>query len=389
MTDILYGIDPATQNSLKISVQDGIILSIEIDDNAKASFQDNKRGAVPYISAGLIDLQVNGYAGLDLNSGELTTETVIALCHKLCKLGVTSWLPTLITASKNSIIAALEIIAEARQTDWLAGQMIAGVHVEGPSISPLDGPRGAHPLQHVRAPSLDEFNEWQKASNNLVTLVTIAPEQLGAIDYIKALSAQNIIISIGHSAASPDDIHKAIEAGASMSTHLGNGVASSLPRHPNLIWAQLASDKLSAGFIADGWHLSPDTFKAMLRSRGFERSFLVSDSVALAGMPAGRYEQAIGGTVEVSESGRIGVADTPYLAGAGLPLAANVPIAMQMTGLSLADALQLASVHPGRFINGRGKMQVGERADLISFHYQPHMKELNIEAVWVAGKRIV
>ena len=389
MTDILYGIDPATQCGLKISIQDGRIVLIEKDDDAKLSLSAIKATPLPYISAGLIDLQVNGYAGLDLNSGELTPETVSALCRKLCRLGVTSWLPTLITASKSSIISALQAIAEARRTDWLAEQMITGVHVEGPSISPLEGPRGAHPLQHVRAPSLVEFDEWQKASGNLVTLVTIAPEQTGAIDYIRALSAQNITVSIGHSAASPDDIHQAVDAGASMSTHLGNGVAATMPRHPNLIWAQLANDKLSAGFIADGWHLSPDTFKAMLRARGFERSFLVSDSVALAGMPAGRYEQAIGGTVEVSENGRIGVADTPYLAGAGLPLASNVPIAMQMANLSLAEALQLATSNPGHFINGRGKLQIGERADLISFIYEPQMKQLDIQAVWVAGKRVV
>jgi N-acetylglucosamine-6-phosphate deacetylase len=160
-----------------------------------------------------------------------------------------------------------------------------------------------------------------------------------------------------------------------------------LPRHPNVIWAQLADDRLTASFIADGWHLSADTFKAMLRAKGMERAFLVSDTVALAGMPAGLYEQSIGGTVEVSPEGRIGVAGTPYLAGASLPLSANVAIAAEMASLPLADALLLATRNPGRFVGGRGGLDVGARADLIRFDWSQGDRALQVREVWVHGER--
>jgi N-acetylglucosamine-6-phosphate deacetylase len=161
-----------------------------------------------------------------------------------------------------------------------------------------------------------------------------------------------------------------------------------MPRHPNLIWAQLAEDRLAASFIADGHHLPADTFKAMLRAKGLERALLVSDSVALAGMPPGLYSQAIGGEVEVCAGGRIGVAGTPYLAGAGLPLIANIPIAMRMAGLALADALRLATINPGRFIGGLGRLVPGAAADILRFSVRAPGEPLRVEAVWKAGEEV-
>src|SRR5699024_3206830 len=145
---------------------------------------------------------------------------------------------------------------------------VPGVHIEGPSISPADGPRGAHPVEHVRPPDLAEFERWQAAGDGLVKLVTLAPEHAGAPGYIRTLAARGVIVALGHSAATPDEVHAAVDAGARLSTHLGNGVAAVLPRHPNLIWTQLADDRLYASFIADGHHLSADTFRAMLRAKG-------------------------------------------------------------------------------------------------------------------------
>jgi len=160
-----------------------------------------------------------------------------------------------------------------------------------------------------------------------------------------------------------------------------------LPRHPNFIWAQLADDRLTASLIADGWHLPPDTFKSLLRAKGMERAILVSDTVALAGMPAGLYQQPVGGSVEVSPEGRIGVAGTPYLAGASLPLSANVAIAAEMAGMPIADALLLATHNPGRFVGGRGRLEVGARADLIRFEWSPGDREIKVRETWVHGER--
>ncbi|TNM63788.1 N-acetylglucosamine-6-phosphate deacetylase [Aliirhizobium smilacinae] len=372
------GIDTRTGRGMAVEIVDGIITVIRPVETTTTA----------YLSAGLVDLQINGFRGLDLNTGDLTTDTLLSLCEELLSVGVTTWLPTIITASEISILQALDAIARGRAGHRLIAEMVPGVHVEGPSISAKDGPRGAHPLAHVRAPSIGEFERWQKAFGDLVRMVTLAPEHVGSLDYIRALAERGVLVALGHTAATPEEIHAAAEAGAQLSTHLGNGAAAMLPRHPNFIWAQLADDRLTASFIADGWHLPADAFKAMLRAKGMERAVLVSDMVALAGMPPGLYEEAIGGSVEVSEEGRISVAGTPYLAGASLPLSANVAIAAEMAGISLADALRLATQNPGRFVGGRGGLEVGARADLIRFDWSEGQREIAVRETWVHGEKV-
>lgn len=374
---VVDGIDPRTGKGISIEIADGTIAAIRPAENT----------ADCYLSAGLIDLQVNGFRGLDLNAGAVTPNIMLSLCEELLSVGVTTWLPTLITASESSLLQALEAIAKSRAGHRLIAEMVPGLHVEGPSISDKDGPRGAHPLAHVRPPSIAEFERWQQACGNLVTMVTLAPEHEGSMEYIRALAAKDILVALGHTAATPDEIHAAADAGASVSTHLGNGAAAMLPRHPNFIWAQLADDRLTASFIADGWHLPADTFKAMLRAKGAERAILVSDMVSLAGMPAGLYEQPVGGNVEVSPEGRISVAGTPYLAGASLPLSANVAIAADMADIPLSDALRLATENPGRFVGGRGRLEVGARADLIRFEWSKGDRAIRVREAWVHGEK--
>lgn len=374
----ICGIDPETGDGIAIEIANGKILSIRPDAQATRN----------YISAGLIDLQVNGFRGYDLNAADISEAVLLSLCREMAAVGVTSWLPTLITGSEQSLLHGLNVISDARHSHILLAEMLCGIHVEGPSISAMDGPRGAHPLPHVRPPSIAEFERWQHASRNLVRMITLAPEHAGAVNYIRHVTSHHVHVALGHTAASPEEIHAAAAAGAVLSTHLGNGAAATLARHPNFIWAQLADDRLTATFIADGWHLPADTFKAMLRAKGMCRSILVSDTVALAGMPAGIYEQPIGGIVEVSPDGRIGVAGTPYLAGASLPLSANVAIAIEMAELGLGVALRLATKNPGRFVGGRGRLEVGARADLIRFDWSPGAREIQILETWVCGEKV-
>lgn len=374
----IRGRNPATGETIAIKVEDGVIAAIQA---ANGTSHD-------YVAPGLVDLQVNGFAGLDLNDGHLTPERVKTLADHMLSVGVTTFLPTLITAPEADIIRALTVIAEARRRFPFVAEMVPFVHVEGPSISPLDGPRGAHPAAHVRAPSLEEFERWQAVSSGLVGLVTLAPEQPGTIDYIAALVQRGVHVALGHTAASPKEIHEAAAAGASLSTHLGNGAAATLPRHPNFLWSQLANDRLTATFIADGHHLPADTFKAMIRAKGLERAILVSDAVALAGMPPGLYEQPVGGSVEVTADGRVGIAGTPYLAGAGLPLCANVAIAVQMAGLTLSEGLRLATENPGRIAGGRGRLAVGAQADMMQFAWHEGQRQLEVSAVWLRGKKV-
>lgn len=378
-TSPIVGRDPATGEGVAIHRADGLIAAVEpvrIDE------------ATPFISPGFVDLQVNGYAGFDLNAGIPDRDLLEHLAHHLLRAGVTCFAPTLITASEESLCAALSGIAEAKSRSALLARMMCFVHVEGPSIDPADGPRGAHPLEHVRPPSLAEFSRWQEAAQGLVGMVTLSPHYPDAPAYILALAAQGVLVSLGHTGARPDQITAAVDAGARLSTHLGNGAASLLPRHPNFIWTQLADDRLTASFIADGHHLPAATLKSMLRAKTLDRAILVSDAAALGGQPPGRYSTPIGGEVDVSTDGRLSVAGTPYLAGAGHLLDRNIAYAIEAAGITLAQALALATCNPGRFAGGRGLLRPGQRADITRFFFSPGDEKLTIQDVFLAGERM-
>jgi N-acetylglucosamine-6-phosphate deacetylase len=370
------GRDPTSGEPLKLIIEDGRIQTIASGSSGEAT----------WLSPGLIDLQVNGYCDCDLNADSVDPDVVISLAHKLISTGVTTFIPTIITASEESITGALRAIAKARRASPLAAHAMPFVHVEGPHISPEDGPRGAHPREHIRPPSLPEFERWQAASGNLVGMVTVSPHWKDAPEYISTLAAKGVRLAIGHTHATPSQIHAAADAGATLSTHLGNGVADPLPRHPNLVWAQLAEDRLTATFIADGHHLPPDTLKAMLRAKGVDRSILVSDAVALAGMPAGVYDAPIGGRVELRSDGRLNMIGTQFLAGAARPLKDGIANVAGAATFSLGDAIRMTTGNPGRFVGGRGLLRPGADADLIRFDWDGTSRELQIETVLVKGE---
>lgn len=371
----LTGRDPRTGRSMAVVIRDGHI----------AAITDGPAQETAWLAPGLIDLQINGYRGCDLNAEDLTPATVHRLALEVARTGVTSFFPTLITQSEERLVAALHAIARACDTDPLTAHMVAGIHMEGPHISPEDGPRGAHPREHVRPPSLAEFERWQAAARGLIRMVTVSPHFPESLGYIAALRNRSVHVSIGHTHCSAGEIHAAAGAGADLSTHLGNGIAAQLPRHPNLLWAQLAEDRLTAMIIADGHHLPEDTLQVMLRAKGLENVILTSDVVALGGMPAGRYETPVGGAVELSAQGRLSLAGTPFLAGAALPLKDGVAHLVHGLGLPLSDALKLATVNPGRFANGRGAFHVGAPADLIRFHLS---HTLALDTILVRGEPI-
>ena len=372
----LTGRDPCTGQSLMVHCADGHIAAIDRGPDEETA----------WLAPGLIDLQVNGYRGCDLNANDLTIDAIERLARGLLATGVTTFLPTLITASEEEIIHKLRIIAAARRAEPLLEQMIPCVHVEGPHIAPEDGPRGAHPRTEVRPPEIAEFVRWQAACDNLVGMVTLSPHYAGAPEYIRALSAQGIHTSLGHTNATADQIRVAAEAGARLCTHLGNGVASLLPRHPNLIWAQLAEDRLTATFIADGHHLPADTLTAMLRAKTVHRSILVSDLVSVAGLAPGAYETPVGGRVELHADGRLSIAGSGYLAGATASLGDAIAFVAANTGFALGDAVQMATMNPGRFVGGRGVLRVGARAGLVRFRWEQGSQLLEIEDVLVQGR---
>lgn len=372
------GIDVTTRESRVLHVEDGLIVAEEPSEEKN----------LPWLSSGLIDLQVNGYKGYDLNSGSLTADEVECLSKELCGAGVAAYLPTLITASERCLCQRLSSIYEAQQSLPFSSRMIAGIHVEGPSISAKDGPRGAHPAEHIRPPSIEEFERWQHAAGGLICMITLAPESNDSAQYIEQVTGQGVCVALGHCDASEEDIAQAVNAGATVSTHLGNGIANSLPRHPNAIWAQLAEDRLNASLILDGHHLPRSTARSMIRAKGLERVFLVSDSVKFAGMPPGRYSSPIGGEVDVSDDGRVSVAGTPYLAGSGLSLLDIVCSFSRFVGLPFVDGLRMATQNPAKILGRSTSLLPGERADLILFDVNESSGLASVRDIVFNGVRV-
>lgn len=292
---------------------------------------------------GLFDLQVNGFAGVDFNNPATTEAEVLRAIDRIQATGVTRFLPTLITSSLDRFAACAQTLCKVKHA------AIAGLHLEGPYIAADDGPRGAHPREHVSSASVEDFLRRQDAAAGRIRLVTLAPEVPGAIALIEYLAARGVRVAIGHTAATPEQIRDAVKAGATLSTHLGNGCSQLLPRHPNFIWVQLAADELHASLIVDGHHLPPATVKAMVRAKTPERTMLITDAMAAAGCAPGRYELN-GEVVELSPEGRVSPPGKPWLAGSSLTLDRAVVNTVKFAGLALETAWAMASIQPAQFL---------------------------------------
>lgn len=339
------------------------------------------------LAAGFVDLQINGYGGIDFNHVGTTTDQIAGITRSLWRTGVTSYCPTIITESAEHISQCLSNLIRACQESIEFKRAFAGIHLEGPFISPEDGPRGAHPRQHVRPPDWDQFRRWQDVAEGGIRMLTLSPEWPESFDFIERAAGAGVIVAIGHTSARPDQIAGAVCAGAKMSTHLGNGSHAKIDRHPNYIWEQLANDDLWASFIVDGHHLPPAVVKCFLRGKGFARSVLVTDAIAAAGCPPGNYK--LGNVeVEVLESGRVNLPGTPYLAGSALDMDDAVGKTVSFSDATLDDALLMASANPAELIGleDRGKLEAGRRADMILFDWDDAAAKLCVVATIVNGK---
>lgn len=324
---------------------------------------------VPWVAPGFVDLQVNGYGGRDFTSPALTVAEVAQIGTVLARQGVTRYCPTVTTQSFEVLAHALRTIARACETDPTVAAQVAGIHLEGPYISPDDGPRGAHPRPHVRPPDGDEFQRLQAAAEGRIRLLTLSPEYPAAPAFIAQARATGTVVAIGHTSADSEQIRAAVDAGATISTHLGNGSHGQLRRHPNYIWDQLAEDRLTASLIVDGHHLPPAVVKTFLRAKTPARCVLVSDMVSLAGLPPGRYEPTGLAPVEILDDGRLVVAgQRQLLAGAALPITVGIANLLRFTDVSFRTAVDLASVQPAAAVDlPAGGLVAGARADLVLF----------------------
>jgi N-acetylglucosamine-6-phosphate deacetylase len=375
------------------SVEDGEPVRLEVVDGVVAAlYRDVREPGSSWISAGWLDIQVNGYAGHDPNAAGADAATTAAMVRALWAEGVTGVGLTICTESEPRMLDSLRAVAAACEADPVVAGCVVGIHVEGPAISTEDGPRGAHPRQHVRPPDLDEYRRWQAAAGGRIRMVTLSPEYPGAPDYIRAIVADGLVASVGHTGASGDQIRAAVDAGARWSTHLGNGAHALIRRHPNYIWDQLAEDRLSAGFIFDGHHLPPAFMRTAIRAKGVERTVLVSDAISIAGFPPGDYELWDGTAVKLEPSGRLALKGTPYLAGSASALPACVTNAVRHAGVTLGDAVRTVTANPSRLLglpptDGHETLRAGMAANLTVFRHDA-TSGVEVAATIVAGRLV-
>lgn len=375
---VVRGLLYSDERAVEIEIRGGIISRISDLGNEQE---------IPnlYIAPGLIDLQINGYVGIDFSGPDLNDKDLIKATQALWEVGVTTYYPTLITSELQRLHDNFAIMARAIEAPEIRSS-IPGFHLEGPYISPLPGFRGAHLEKYIRAPDWEEFEQIQQSANHHIKILTLAPERKGAILFIKNCVLSGVLVSIGHHNANPSEIQAAVDAGVRMSTHLGNGCANEIHRHNNPLWPQLSQDLLSPTIIADGYHLTKEELRTFFKVKGVEKTILVSDALDLAGLEEGEYirgERKLLLTPHV-----VKLPEQDVLAGAASPISKCVGNMIRFTQCSLGEAIQMASTNPARMLSlhDRGEIQVGKRADLILF--QMLDDEMDIRSTYVAGELV-
>jgi N-acetylglucosamine-6-phosphate deacetylase len=296
------------------------------------------------------DLQVNGYAGVDFNQDNLAETELRRACARLREDGVEGILATVVTDQLPRMEARLARIAAICRQDPLVREVVRGIHVEGPFISPAFGYVGAHPPAAVLPPDVDSMQRLLDAADGLVRLVTLAPERDPGMKVVRHLAGQGILVSAGHCDPSLDELRAAIDAGLSMFTHLGNGCPVILHRHDNVIQRALSlHDRLTLCFIADGVHIPPITLRNYLRLAGLERTVVVSDAIAAAGEGPGRY--GLGSqTVDIAD-GRVPMAaDGVHFAGSLATMPRMAAVLREKVGLADEEIRRLLCDNPRRLL---------------------------------------
>ncbi|MGI6401445.1 MAG: N-acetylglucosamine-6-phosphate deacetylase [Thermoguttaceae bacterium] len=360
-----------TLEFVTVEVTDDKIVSVE------AAPPDTKT-STPWIAPGLFDIQVNGAVGHELSSATLTKEGVIEVLQKMLRDGVFRCCLTLTTNAPATMIQSSKTIADALEERPEYRSIVWGIHLEGPFISTAEGAAGAHPKQYCVPYSEELIRKIQEAARGLVKLVTLSPEYPNVGDFTRFLRNEGIVVAIGHTNADGSQLDEAVGAGATLSTHLSNATQYLLPKWENYFFGQLADDRLCASVIADGFHISPQLLRAIVRTKGLERLILISDQSPLAGFPPGKYSTELC-DLEIQPNGKVTLAGDPnLLACASFPVSNGVANVATIEDLPLASVYPLATTSPARLLNapkfssGDGDfLQPGGLADFLLFDVVP------------------
>lgn len=296
-----------------------------------------------------VDLQCNGFAGVDFNHPQTTPEQIVGATEQLWASGCGMVLPTIITHSAERMEYLLRVLVAARRLDSEVARSIPGFHLEGPFINPTDGARGAHPAAHVCNPNVKLWNRLQRAAEGLIRIVTLAPEMPGGLGLTRRLRAENVLVAIGHTLADERQVAAAADAGATLSTHLGNGCPPQVHRHHNPILAQLAEDRLTAAFIADGHHLPAGVLRTFVRAKPDHKSVIVTDAMAAAGAPDGIYTLG-DASYRIGQDRVVRDPKTTLFAGSAVTMPQAVANYAQFTRCALHKAWTAASTAPASLL---------------------------------------
>jgi len=362
---------------------------VEIDAGtiSHVRVEGEERDGEPVLSPGLVDIQLNGFAGVDFSGPRLEPGDAVSVLPHLWRTGVTSFCPTLITNTRAALVRNFRVLEEARRTDRRFARSVPCYHLEGPYLSP-GGARGVHDPSLMRPPDWEEFQELQQAAGGRIGIVTLAPEWPGALEFIARARQAGVVVALGHTDALPHQIHAAVDAGARLATHLGNGCPQLIDRHQNPLWAQLARNELSASMICDTYHLPADLVKTIFRIKGVGRSILITDAMYVTGLPPGRYP-LIGTEIDLLPEGKVVKADGACLGGSALSMDRAVARFMRLSGAALQDALQVAAATPAALLNRPGvcaRIAEGEPANLL--RARPATDSLTVEQTWLAGEEV-
>lgn len=298
-----------------------------------------------YVSEGLFDLQVNGYAGVDFNDAALTADALDHALEAMLKNGVTMCLPTLITGEAEALQQRLAALDAAVAASRLGPEMVPGYHLEGPFLNAGEGYHGCHPSEAMRDPDAALVDYVEGGIERPILLVTFAPERDGAVRFASEMKRRGKTLAMAHSAAGYAAVRAAADAGLTLSTHLGNGLPQVMPKLENALLAQLAEPRLTACLIADGHHMSPEALGALVRIKGTDRCILVTDAVVAAAAPPGHYTFA-GMQVEHTPEGAVTQPGRANLAGSALTLDRAVQNVVAWGIADAPTALAMASTHP-------------------------------------------
>ncbi|MFB5089091.1 N-acetylglucosamine-6-phosphate deacetylase [Psychrobacillus sp. PGGUH221] len=348
-------------------LKDGKIEKIGTQLSNEAEIHINGASKDWIVFPGFIDMHIHGSAGFD--TMDATEEALRGMARSLVKEGTTSFLPTTMTQTTNAIEAALKNIASfVSKTDEAE---VLGIHVEGPYISPKRA--GAQPLEYIIQPTLEQFDRWQRLSNNRIKQITIAPEVTGGLEFVETASSQGIVVSIGHSDASSEEVEKAVKLGVKQATHLYNQMRPFHHREPGVVGSVLISDEIKTELIVDFIHCHPNAVKLAYRLKGASGIILITDAMRAKGLPNGSYDLG-GQMVSVTENGAH--LSNGALAGSMLTMDQAIRHFRQATNCSFTELVSMSSTNAAKQLklSNKGSIAEGLDADLVLLNKGLHVQ---------------